>query len=485
MLFVLILSSVVVIACDDNSSPAHTHTFSEEWTQSETYHWYNATCNHADLTKNLGEHVFEGVGNTCVTCDYVSAARGLEFTLSDSRDYYILTGAGTFTGEDLIIPDSHLGVPVKEIGVSVFQNDSRLKSVVIPDSVESIYTSAFRCCSALETITVSEGNEKYHSSGNCIIETESKTLVIGCPSSVIPTDGSVTSIGEYAFYDCVGLTHITIPENITDIGECAFANCSDLTEINYYAIDASFFVINESAINSYAPFSDLDKADVEVKLTIGANVKKIPDFLFVNAGIMSVEFEEGSVCESIGYAAFRSTAITNIVLPDSITSIGNGAFGEGEFLQYNVKDNCKYLGNVSNPYFILMGVTNKSLTTYNIDSATKIIYSAAFGVYGSPCYALTDIVIPDSVTSIGNGAFANCELLGSITIGAGVTYIGSRVFEYCTNLTSATFKNTDGWTRNHRYNDVCEDIDAADLADPATAASYLRDNSWYAWTRDV
>ena len=78
-------------------------------------------------------------------------------------------------------------------------------------------------------ITVAKGNPKYHSAGNCVIETATKTLIAGCKTSIIPDDGSVTSIGRYAFYNCSGLTSITIPDSVTSIGERAFAGCSGLT----------------------------------------------------------------------------------------------------------------------------------------------------------------------------------------------------------------------------------------------------------------
>ena len=72
------------------------------------------------------------------------------------------------------------------------------------------------------SIVVEEGNPVYHSDGNCLIETESKTLVAGCNTSVIPDDGSVTSIGYYAFNGCTGLTSVTIPDGVTSIGGSAF-----------------------------------------------------------------------------------------------------------------------------------------------------------------------------------------------------------------------------------------------------------------------
>ena len=116
---------------------------------------------------------------------------------------------------------------------------------------------------------VAIGNKKYHSANNCIIETDTKTLVVGCKASITPSDGSVTSIGDSAFYNCSGLTNITIPDSVTSIGWGAFSGCSGLTSVT------------------------------------------LPDSV-----------------TSIGYGAFRScSGLTSITIPDSVTSIGEYAFG--------------------------------------------------------------------------------------------------------------------------------------------------------------
>ena len=120
---------------------------------------------------------------------------------------------------------------VTSIGNYAFQSCRGLTSITIPNSVTSIGSQAFSSCSGLTSITVDEGNTKYHSSGNCIIETKSKTLIAGCKTSVIPDDDSVTSIGSKAFQNCNGLTSITIPDSVTSIGSQAFQNCSGLTAL--------------------------------------------------------------------------------------------------------------------------------------------------------------------------------------------------------------------------------------------------------------
>ena len=94
-----------------------------------------------------------------------------------------------------------------------------------------IYKYAFRYCSGIESLVVTTGNKKYHSANNCIIETETKKLIVGCKTSIIPSDGSVTSIGDYAFSGCNGLTSVTIPDSVSSIGNGAFGGCSGLTSV--------------------------------------------------------------------------------------------------------------------------------------------------------------------------------------------------------------------------------------------------------------
>ena len=156
---------------------------------------------------------------------------------------------GCFGLSDIIIPNSvtsigdqaffgciplesiYISKSVTSIGDWAFGGCSGLTSITIPDSVTEIGESAFYGCSGLESITVDKGNKTYHSAGNCLIKTESKTLIAGCKNSIIPADGSVTEIWEYAFGGCSGLTSITIPNSVTEIWDFAFEGCSGLTSI--------------------------------------------------------------------------------------------------------------------------------------------------------------------------------------------------------------------------------------------------------------
>jgi hypothetical protein len=155
---------------------------------------------------------------------------------------------------------------VTSIGGSAFWECFGLTSITIPNSVTSIGDSAFYGCTGLTSIVVENGNSKYDSRNNCnaIIETASNTLIAGCNNSIIPN--SVTSIGDFAFYGCSGLTSITIPNSVTSIGNGAFWGCSGLTSIVsqivnpfvIYGIDSSIY----QNATLYVPKGTIDKYKV-------------------------------------------------------------------------------------------------------------------------------------------------------------------------------------------------------------------------------
>ena len=133
------------------------------------------------------------------------------------------------------------------IGNFAFYNCKELTSVKIPKSVTSIGVGAFASCEGLASITVDKDNPNYNSRNNCncIIETESNTLVAGCMNSVIPN--TITAIGNYAFEGCQGLTSVVIPKTVTSLGSNAFDFCDNITDITYLTETPS--KINASGYN--------------------------------------------------------------------------------------------------------------------------------------------------------------------------------------------------------------------------------------------
>ena len=216
----------------------------------------------------------------------------------------------------------------------------------------------------------------------------------------IEIDGKfVTSIGKEAFFNCTGLTEITIPDSVTSIEDYAFSNCTSLTEIT---IPDSVTSIGERAFYYCTGLA---------KITIPDSVT------------------------SIGEQAFsRCTSLTEITIPDSVTSIESGTFS-----------GCTSLTEITLP-----------------DSVTDIEgqYYDGYSYYGafSGCTSLTEITIPDSVTSIGECVFSGCTGLTEITIPDSVKYIGEEAFKDCTNLKSITFLGSKTGIKEGAFSNCDADI---------------------------
>ena len=168
-------------------------------------------------TKKIGDYAFYNCGSLS------------EVTLPDSVE-----SIGAFAFSDCgSATNIKLGKGVKSIGEYAFRNCKALTDIKIPAATQSIGDYAFLSCGSVASITVSAENAKYKSTDNCLIEKSTKTLIKGCSTSVIPSDGSVEKIANYAFKNCAGMVDISIPANIKHIGLGAFEGCTSLTNANF------------------------------------------------------------------------------------------------------------------------------------------------------------------------------------------------------------------------------------------------------------
>ncbi len=232
----------------------------------------------------------------------------------------------------------------------------------------------------------------------------------------------VTCIGDCAFWYCSGLTSVTIPNSVTSISKSAFAGCSGLTSVT---IPNSVTSIGSSAFYYCSGLTSV---------TIGNSVTSIGSGAFCDcsglkkvivkdiAAWCGIKFDDSS-SNPLLYAQHiysdEDTEITNLIIPNSVTSIGDGAFHRCSGLtSVTIPNSVTSIG--SGAFYYCSGLTSVTIP----NSVTSIGESAFWG-----CSSLTSITIPNSVTSIGDDAFNGCSSLTSVTIGSGVTSIGNRAFD--------------------------------------------------------
>ena len=295
-----------------------------------------------------------------------------------------------------------------------------------------------------KTVEVTYRGDSYSSYSN------EYTGSVDIPSSVI-SNGityAVTSIRYSAFYNCSGLTSITIGNSVTSIGRYAFENCSGLKEVHISDIAAWCNIDFQNSFSnplSYANNLYLN-GELVTDLVIPDGVTEIKYSAFRNCtGLTSVTI--GNSVTSIGGDAFRGcSGLTSITIPNSVTSIGELAFYLCTGLkEVHISDlaswcNIDFNDSVSNPLYCAhnLCLNGELVTELIIPDGVSKIKDLAFYF----CSGLTSVTIPNSVTSIGHSAFNRCSGLTSITIPNSVTSIGDYAFYVCSGLTSVTIPNS-------------------------------------------
>jgi hypothetical protein len=245
---------------------------------------------------------------------------------------------------------------------------------------------------------------------------------------------SVTAIGMGAFYDCRQLTSVTIPESVKSIGGYAFSNCFNLTKADFASIESLCKIeFLEGGSNPLCSADYLYINGQEVTdLVIPNSVTSIGQYAFEGcSGLKSVTISESVT--SIGNYAFEGcSGLTSVIIPHSVNTMGTGTFQRCTSLT-SVTIGCSVTSIETDTFF---GCS--SLISVIIPNSVTSIGHYVF----QDCSNLASVIIPNSVTSIGVSAFAGCSNLTSVTIPNGVTSIGGWTFEGCSGLTSVTIGNS-------------------------------------------
>ena len=412
---------------------------------------------------------------------------------------YAFSGCSSITSVN--IP---YGVPT--IGEYTFQNCSALTSVTIPSSVTAIGYRAFYNCSSLESLTIpSSVASMSNAFENCSSLTEctvyynsdcSYNYISSYITDIIIPDGT-TTISNAAFRDCTKVTEIILPSGITTIGSSAFSGCTNLSDIN---IPSSVTYISDSAFSNCSSLTEVEVPDSVTQMgksvfsgctslesvTLPANTREITDYTFYNCSSLENVTIPDTVLNIGYYAFYNCSSLESITIPASVGSIRNSALdGCSSLTECIVYYNpiCTDYSKISSyitEVIVPDGVTSINNNAFKycsrLSSITMPDSITSIGNYSfQGCSSLETITIPENVTSIGNYAFSDCSGLSSITVTDSVTSIGNNAFQNCTALSEYyCYKGSvmDNYIRNNGlsgtenyFGDVVTDgvIDIADI----------------------
>ena len=339
------------------------------------------------------------------------------FSVTAIRDYAFMECTGI---TKVTIPDN-----VKSIGKGAFEKCTGLKEVIIGNKVTSIGVGAFSYCDGLTSIQVYFGNENYTDADcNAIIERKTNTLIAGCKNTTIPN--GVKLIGDFAFYGCKGLTSVTIPESVKGIGKYAFYDCTGLTSVTIpnsltsIGVSAFFNCTCLNTITSYIqkPF-DLDESVFQYEQDGNTHTYQ-GAWLYVPYGTGDLYRARN------GWKNFNIWEM-DFTITDNMFKYPTS---EGIEMTFTIVDKwektCQVGGAVPDKedyyYFAVPENTTGTVTIPATVYDYKVIGIDTIAFKNRS--AITEIIIPNSVTYINQEAFWGCRGLYSLIIPNSVTTIG-------------------------------------------------------------
>lgn len=451
--------------------------------------------------ERISDHAFEGatvsnavpnkraklllLGDSCYIGEYAFA--GSDFYSVSLPDGVGKIGEGTFSGckylADLTIPSG-----CREIGSRAFEGCAALEKIVLPDGVERVGGFAFRDCpslrtltigknvnsiedgafaltSSLESVSVAEGNASFRLVTGCLIDVNRAEIVIVCNGADIPDDPDVRRIAPKIFAGRRFTRSQTVPARITEIGERAF----DGAYIPSIVFEGDEITIKDSAFACCSGITGIRLPgrtvlgtavfegcpDIE-RVVLPSTLVEVPAFTF--SGCLSLkEAALPATLTKIGEFAFSGAALTEVIIPDGVVSVGEGAFrdcsslrrlhiGAGTLL--TEEDGTRWgsfsgAGRSLSEISVSAGNSRYSTNeTVLVDKARSSVIlgssSALIPGDGSviriaqrafrECSGLETLDIPDVIEEIGRNAFEGCSSFRSVTLPKGLKTVDLRIF---------------------------------------------------------
>ena len=394
----------------------------------------------SEATSATGHNYIDG---SCTKCGEAepTPVNELEYTLSDDGTYYIVSGIGTCTDTEIIIPQTYKKLPVTQIGQAAFSGCSNISSVFLPNSISNIGYNAFYACESLESINIPEG---------------------------------VSNIGWFTFVNCTSLVDILIPKSVKKIEGCAFKNCTALSNVYYCGDNVDWSVIsidsfdnaNSSLTSSTVYYYSETEPTTEGNFwhyvdgvptvwdtyvepekpdySVGLEYTSIDDTTCYVSGIGSCTdldiiipsvAPDGRTVIAIDCSNNSlSYYITSIFIPSTITRIeGWSIIGCQELKSIVVDEHNEFFKSIDGDLYSKDGKTliryaHRGVTEFTVPYGVTTIGASAF--YNMGNNNLKSVTIPDTVTIIERWAFAYCTGLVYIEIPNGVIDFNIDAFAY-------------------------------------------------------
>lgn len=371
----------------------------------EGYTEYKCKCGASyvdDYTEAIG-HTMDG--DECKKCG-AHPTQGLTFAAVSGG--YEVTGMGTATGKDIIIPSVYNQSPVVAVADRAFRYEKSIEYVTLPDSVKTVGEEAFYGCESLKKIKLTA------------VEALGKLSLCAKNLKSVELPDTLKSIGASVFFSLT-MDEIHIPASVESIGSRAFSGC-DFEKITVDPANTHYKSIDNCVIG---PVTDHD--GTRTVLLFGCKNSRIPN--------------DGSFSEIYDAAFAGLVGLDTLVIPDGIVKLGSGVFADSDMrslkigkdlqtLSYGVFQNCENLVEIT------VDPANEKFTAVGnclIDKTKKAV------VLG--CKASVIPTDANVVTAIAGNAFRECPVPASFVIPANVTSIGSYAFAY-SNLQSVTVYGT-------------------------------------------